>query len=307
MLSRMDSHVLEFLTDPGEFLAAAGDWLAERPVVSTVVATVAQRAVREPEAGAAPSADGWWLVVRDRSGRVTGAAMRTAPFEPRPAFVLPMPEPAARGLAQELHRRGEVVAAANGALPAVEVFAHEMAGLSGGTVTVAQHTRLFELGELLDPAAVPGRLRPAGVHDLELAVEWFARFMDDADVQAGRPAGSSAHETPGADDVRRRIAERCVWFWVDEAGERVHLTAANPPSLGVSRIGPVYTPEAQRCRGYASAAVAEVSRLIRDGGSRACLFTDQANPTSNRIYEALGYRPVVDMANLVIRATPGSA
>ncbi len=33
-------------------------------------------------------------------------------------------------------------------------------------------------------------------------------------------------------------------------------------------------------------------------GERACLFTDQANPTSNKIYEAIGYRRVVDMANL---------
>ena len=34
---------------------------------------------------------------------------------------------------------------------------------------------------------------------------------------------------------------------------------------------------------------------------RCCLFTDQANPISNHIYEALGYRPVVDMVNLTIR------
>ena len=49
-----------------------------------------------------------------------------------------------------------------------------------------------------------------------------------------------------------------------------------------------------------SAAVAEVSRRIVADGARACLFTDQANPTSNRIYQALGYRPVVDMANLLV-------
>jgi predicted GNAT family acetyltransferase len=46
--------------------------------------------------------------------------------------------------------------------------------------------------------------------------------------------------------------------------------------------------------------VAEVSRRILAGGARVCLYTDQANPTSNRIYAALGYRPVVDMANLTL-------
>ena len=65
-------------------------------------------------------------------------------------------------------------------------------------------------------------------------------------------------------------------------------------------MGPVYTPAAHRGHGYASVLTAHVSRLLRDSGTRVCLFTDQANPTSNKIYAAIGYEPVVDMANLVI-------
>jgi predicted GNAT family acetyltransferase len=68
----------------------------------------------------------------------------------------------------------------------------------------------------------------------------------------------------------------------------------------VACVCPVYTPPAQRGRGWASNAVAEVSRRIQAEGARVCLFTDQANPTWNKIYVALGYRPMVDMANLVI-------
>ena len=70
----------------------------------------------------------------------------------------------------------------------------------------------------------------------------------------------------------------------------MHLTGANPPSFGVARVGPVYTPPEQRRKGYASAAVAEVSQRFLDAGARVCLYTDQANPTSNGIYQALGYR-----------------
>jgi predicted GNAT family acetyltransferase len=62
----------------------------------------------------------------------------------------------------------------------------------------------------------------------------------------------------------------------------------------------VYTPPAERRRGYAAAAVAEVSRRLLDQGARVCLFTDQANPTSNALYARLGYEPVVDMANLLV-------
>jgi predicted GNAT family acetyltransferase len=84
----------------------------------------------------------------------------------------------------------------------------------------------------------------------------------------------------------------------------VHLTGANPPAFGVARIGPVYTPPEHRRRGYAGAAVAQVSQLLRDAGARVCLYTDQANPTSNGIYQAIGYRPVVDQVNLRIVSCP---
>ncbi len=150
------------------------------------------------------------------------------------------------------------------------------------------------------PAPVPGELVAATADDLDLVTKWFAAFMGDADEQAGRPRGSSAHEAPDRSELLRRLVGQQIWFWVDEGGTPVHLTAASPPSFGVARVGPVYTPPAQRGRGWASNAVAEVSRRLQAQGVRVCLFTDQANPTSNKIYAALGYRPVVDMANLVI-------
>lgn len=291
---------LQFLTDPDEFLAAAGDHLAADPVVNTVVATLAQRASAELAAGIDPPDRNWWLVIRDDAGQVVGAGMRTAPFEPYPPFLLPMPDEAATAVARALQDRGEELLAVNGALPAVQLCAAEMTRLRGGRVTVGQHTRLHELGELVPPAPVPGGLQQATEHDVDLAMDWYGAFMGDADEQAGRPRGTSAHEVPEREEMLRKLASKRIWFWVDESGQPVHLTAANPPSFGVARVGPVYTPRQQRGRGRASNAVAEVSRRILAEGARACLFTDQANPTSNKIYAALGYRPVVDMANLVI-------
>ena len=82
------------------------------------------------------------------------------------------------------------------------------------------------------------------------------------------------------------------------------LVGFNAPSFGVARVGPVYTPGEQRGRGYASALTAHVTRLLRDGGARVCLFTDQANPVSNHVYAALGFVPVVDMAELVVEDDP---
>jgi len=291
---------LEFVRDAADFLAAAGDYLAAEPVVNTVVTTVAHRTVAQAADGIAPRADDWWLVVRDDSGSIRGVGMRTAPFPPRPPFLLPMPDEAAVALARTLHDRGEEVLGVNGALPTIDVFATELARLDGGRVEVAMHTRLFELGELIPPAPVPGELVAATEDQVDLAIQWYAEFIDDADRQAGRPAGSTAHELPDRAAMLHRIRNQELWFWVDPTGQPVHLTAASQPAFGVSRIGPVYTPAAQRGRGWASNAVAEVSRRLQAQGLRVCLYTDQANPVSNKIYIALGYRPVVDMANLSI-------
>ena len=289
-----------FYRDPGEFLSTARRFLAAEPVISTVVTTMAYRALAQQSDGIPLADRDWWVVVTNRAGVVVGAAMRTASSPPYPPYLLPMPDDVAVRLAQVVHGRGEEVLAINGALPAVQLFADELVRLGGGRVEIAQHTRLHELRRLEQPAVVPGALRLVTDDDVALTTEWFTAFMSDADEQAGRPRGASAYEAPNQAEILRRIHSRHVWFWVDESGEPVHLTAANPPAFGVARIGPVYTPPSQRGRGWASSAVAEVSRQLKAQGARVCLFTDQANPTSNKIYAALGYEPVVDMANLVI-------
>lgn len=290
---------LELTDDPAAFLTAAGDHLAADPVVTTVVATVTARLASGGEYAGAPHR--WWALVRDDAGSVVGVAMRTAPFEPYPAYVLPMPDDAAVELARVLHERGEVLGGVNGALPAARRVADETARLTGATVAVHEHLRLFELGDLVVPPAPPGGLRPATTADADLVLAWYRAFGRAAAEQAGRTGEhGSPTETFTMADVLERIAAGVVFLWDDEDGETVHLTATNPPAYGVVRVGPVYTPGEHRGRGYASAAVAEVSRRIVEAGDRACLFTDQANPTSNKIYEAVGYRPVVDMVNLLV-------
>jgi GNAT superfamily N-acetyltransferase len=260
----MSAYDVRLTEDPDEFLAVAGDLLAANPVTATVVTTTAHR-VREAGRGELPYC--WFAVIRDRAGEIAGIAMRTAPFAPYPVYVLAMPDAAAEALARTLLARGEEVGGVTGLRPAADVFAATVAQADGRTVEPVLHHRLFELGTLVDPRPVPGRLRPLRADEAELALEWIHRFFDDADEQAGRA---------------------------------VHLTGANPPAYGVVRIGPVYTPKEERGRGWAGAAVAEVSRRMRADGHRVILFTDQANPTSNALYQALGYVPVCDTVQLRI-------
>lgn len=296
---------VEWFDEPQPFLDVADAWLATDPVVNTVVATVAHRMARTWDPARSFAHPCWWAVVRD-GDEVVGAAMGTAPFRPYPPYLLPMPAPAAVALARTVHEKGLekglALGGVNGALPAVEVFAAEAVRLTGGSWEVVERTRLFDLPYLVEPAPVPGSLRPATVDDLDLCVAWFTAFHVDVEVAGGRIPDPDTGEHVDPVDVADRIAAGVVHLW-EVDGQVVHLTAANPPTYGVVRIGPVFTPVDHRGRGYASAAVAGVSRQILAAGHRACLFTDQANPTSNHVYEALGYRRLVDTAQL--RVSPG--
>ena len=76
---------LEFFDTPQPFLDVAAPLLAADPVLGSVIASVTERTAREVAAGedswtpvGAPF-ERWWVVVRDASGEVVSAAMRTAP------------------------------------------------------------------------------------------------------------------------------------------------------------------------------------------------------------------------------------
>ncbi len=294
---------LEFTEDPRAFLLRSGGLLEADPVLSTVVASVTARAVAEVEAGAAPASfPRWWLTVADLdTGEPVGVVMRTAPFAPHPLYVLPLPDAAAREVAGALVERGEEVSGLNGALPAARTLAAELGRRTGRRALVHEHTRLHVLKSLVEPRFAPdGRPRVAGAADVELALAWFRAFHADAAEQAGRLEPEGTGEQFTRDEIGRRIADGHIWLWEDGLGTPVSLVGFNAPSLGVVRVGPVYTPRARRGHGYASVLTAHVSRVLRDSGNRVCLFTDQANPTSNKIYAAIGFEPVVDMANLVI-------
>jgi hypothetical protein len=90
------------------------------------------------------------------------------------------------------------------------------------------------------------------------------------------------------------IERENVFFWEDD-GDVVSVTIANRPQIQGICLSGVYTPPSFRKKGYARALVAEVSRAMLARGYRLTnLFTDLSNPTSNKIYQEVGYKPVCD-------------
>lgn len=168
-------------------------------------------------------------------------------------------------------------------------FAPAWQRATGHLAHTAMRERIYQLDTVIPVADGPGELRRATEVDRPLLVAWLNAFGDEA-MTPGEQMDADAWVTAALTSPTRG-----VFLWED-AGRPVSLAAyGNPTPRGI-RIGPVYTPPELRRRGYASAAVAALSQRLLDEGRQFCfLFTDLANPTSNKIYQSIGYRPVIDV------------
>ncbi len=211
-------------------------------------------------------------------------------------IVLPVMDLAAvQPLAQALFADGVSLPGAIGPNQVAEAFAAAWCALSGQRSQINVRERVFELTRLIPPAPTSGHFRWAVPADRELLVEWSMAFNHEA-LGVAEPARAQAEKW--ADTIIDRTDYRGLAVWEDE-GRMVSYAGFGGRTPHGVRVAPVYTPPALRGRGYASACTAAVSQFLLASGHQRCfLNTDLANPTSNKIYQAIGYRPVGDALEL---------
>jgi predicted GNAT family acetyltransferase len=227
-------------------------------------------------------------------GRPVAAALRTPPFN----LVLARPE-SPEALAALAAAVIEELPGVVGAVPEVEEFAQLWAKRRRATARTTMRQGVYALDRVRAPAEVTGSGRVATGGDRELVLRWWVAFGDEV-LHEGGPGRQQAETT-----VEHRLSSPTsgVLLWEDH-GEPVSLAGWGGPTPNGIRIGPVYTPPELRGRGYGTAVTAELSARLLDGrlfrgGRRFCfLYTDLANPTSNAIYERIGYRMVCESAEI---------
>jgi predicted GNAT family acetyltransferase len=170
-----------------------------------------------------------------------------------------------------------------------EAFAQAWSARTGRSFRRVMRQRSYALEHVEMPQGVRGRLRHAAPGDRALMIAWMEGFDREA-----MGSESGRRDIGALVDELIESRDRIGYIWEDGAPVSMcQATGATPNGI---RIGAVYTPPELRRRGYASALVAAGSQAELDRGRRWCfLFTDLANPTSNRIYQAIGYRPIRDI------------
>jgi predicted GNAT family acetyltransferase len=265
-----------------EFDRVAGDFLKSRPVEHTVPLTLVDTLrKRGPHFyGAGDPYFGWW---RDDDGGVGGAFLRTPPF---PLYLTVAP--AVPELAELLADRP--LPGVNALAGDAEIFAAAWHRRRGATAVAGQRVRLYRLDTLIPPAPrPPGRPRVADARDRDLLVAWMTALH----AEIGE-AGPRDREQ-AVDDI---LSHDGLTLW-EVDGSAVSMAGGSRLEAGMVRVIAVYTPKELRGHGYAAAVTSAVSQAaLDDGADHVVLYTDLANPTSNALYQRIGYRPIEDRTTL---------
>ncbi|MEU6388006.1 GNAT family N-acetyltransferase [Streptomyces sp. NPDC046939] len=272
--------------DVDDFLARAGDFLRSRPALHNTPLTDLEklRTSRSADPDDAPV-----LGRLEVDGEVRAICYLTALGR---LGLTPLSPAQAHTLAAHLTGIGHTPAYVIADRDTADAFAEAWQQHTGAAITRFWSTHLYRLGDLAWPRPRPeGRGRVTGGADREHVVRWCREFCVDVGEQfsidlidAGRWDAS-------------RFGDRHFTFWETPDGTPVAMAAATSVIGGMVRVDPVYTPAPFRGRGYAAAVTAETSgAALAAGATDVVLFTDPANPTSNALYQRLGYLHIADFA-----------
>jgi hypothetical protein len=268
-------------TDPVAFAVRAEPWLQRREAEHNVLLGLLPKLAVGRHEFSQPV----YLATIERDGLVVGCAFRTPPHK----FGLTrMPAGAEVPLAADVSAAYDTLPAVLGREEDATRFARAWCAQTGQPWSPGMRQRIHCLERLIEPKTRPsGSLRVAVDGERALVARWLDAFAQDTSVT----------RAPGTAMADILLADRHAFIW-DDGGPRAIVAAPGFTPRG-ARIGYVYTPPDHRGRGYATAAVATLSRRLLDSGRRFCvLYTDLANPVSNGIYARLGYQPICDVVDL---------
>jgi uncharacterized protein len=226
-----------------------------------------------------------YLTVATQNELICSTAMRTPPHQ----LILSKSdsEEAIRAIASDIVAKNMSLPGLISLKSEAMVFARLWQSLTGQSYRLNRAQRIYQLETVKVINYADGHLRQATQSDRSLLVNWLKAFEAEALGEQ-----KSEQDYQHWYDLRMNNNSLYVWhhnFPVSMAG----FSGSTPNGI---RINPVYTPPEYRRQGYASSCVAALSQTLLNRGNKYCfLFTDLANPTSNSIYQKIGYQPVSDV------------
>lgn len=170
-----------------------------------------------------------------------------------------------------------------------EYFAKKYTAKKGLTFKTKMDQRIYELKVVNSEIKQVGTVRLLNEKDMCFFPYWLEAFI--AAVEYG-PTQMLVPQDK--EPYQYRISSKNFYI-LEVDGMPVSMAAFTrkmPTAIGIAFV---YTPLFFRGNGYATSCVAQLSQMALEKGFNRCvLYTDLANPTSNSIYQKIGYKPVCD-------------
>ena len=151
--------------------------------------------------------------------------------------------------------------------------------------------RLYQLAFPVHTPAAGGRLEAATPQDRALVLDWAVGFSKEVKLEVG---GSTVSQ-----QVDELIRLQCLYLW--KHPEPVAMAAWVCPTPHGGCINFVYTPPAQRGKGYGKDVTTALGQKMLNAGSRFCfILTDCEDRRTNQLYQRIGARTLCEFVRCQI-------
>jgi predicted GNAT family acetyltransferase len=170
-----------------------------------------------------------------------------------------------------------------------EHFAREYSTRKKLSFITTMNQRIYELKEVNPDIKLTGAVRLLEEKDMCFFPYWLEAFY------VAGTYGNTQMNIPQDEEIYRyRLSLKTIYV-LEVNGTPVSMAGYTRIMQSAIGVAFVYTPPYYRRKGYASSCVAQISQLALEKGFERCiLYTDLLNPTSNSIYQKIGYSPVCD-------------
>jgi hypothetical protein len=274
------------LNSPEEFLENGEAFLEESESLNNLFLGLANRlSDKNPDEG-----ESFFIIVKNDLGEVEAAAMRSAPV--RPLILSEAPKAAIELIADHLKAKNIELAGSVGPRMSVESFG----SLWSNKYSEVMDQGVYECKKLIAPQRFVGSLFKVSLDNqkaLEMAVKFGAGFIEECFPKHREPLVEARKA------IEFYVEKGCIYLWQDANGEFVSMAANHRDSKNAGTIGWVYTPVEKRGQGFGSMVTHGVTQeIFNKGKTLANLFTDMSNPTSNSIYQKIGYQLIGHSAHI---------
>jgi uncharacterized protein len=271
---------MKFFSDAGQFLERVQPFLLSREAEHCLILGILDGLRAGEQWGSAPPL----MAMVEERGEVTAVVLMTPPQNLILSWTAD--DSTIDAIAHELHAAGVAIPGVNSSAEVARKFASKWSELSTRTYRVQMAQRIYQLSRVRNAVRAAGRIREPDTSDDELMRKWRAAFSVEAEgMDPSEAEKNAALPLPSS---------RQLILW-EACGSAVSMAGFAGRTPNGIRVAWVYTPPENRGKGFAGACVAALSQKLLDDGRKLCfLYTDLANPTSNHIYQAIGYEPVTD-------------